>query len=164
MSRAKHELSLTNRDSYGGNTLTKIRKDIGCDYVVVGSYLAIGQAGKGRVRLDARVEDALTGDTVASFAVVGSQSDLFNLASRAGEQLRAKLGAETLTLTEAEEVKLALPSDPEAARLYSDPRGAAADLLANRPHRRRSCQHHSRTGVDERRSHTRARRRCRICL
>ena len=61
MSRAKHELSLTNRDSYGGKTLTKIRKDIGCDYVVAGSYLAIGQAGRGRVRLDARVEDALTG-------------------------------------------------------------------------------------------------------
>ncbi len=120
VSRAKHELSLTNRDSYGGNTLTKIRKDIGCDYVVAGSYLAIGPAGRGQVRLDARVEDALTGDTVASFAIVGSQSDLFNLASRAGEQLRAKLGAETLTLAEAEEVKLALPSDPEAARLYSE--------------------------------------------
>ena len=117
VSRAKHELSLTNRDSYGGNTLRKIRKDIGCDYVVAGSYLAIGQVGSGRVRLDARVEDALTGDTVASFAVVGSRSDLFNLASRAGEQLRVKLGAETLTLSEAEEVKLALPSDPEAARL-----------------------------------------------
>ena len=137
VARAKHELSLTNRDSYGGNTLTKIRKDIGCDYVVAGSYLAIGQAGRGRVRLDARVEDALRGDTVASFAVVGSQSDLFNLASRAGEQLRAKLGAETLTLTETEEVKLALPSDPEAARLYSAGLAklwlfddvAAADLL-----------------------------------
>jgi DNA-binding winged helix-turn-helix (wHTH) protein/tetratricopeptide (TPR) repeat protein/TolB-like protein len=120
VARAKLELSLTNKDSYGGNTLTKIRKDIGCDYVVAGSYLSIGQAGTGRVRLDARVQDAVTGDTVASFAVIGSQSDLFDLASRAGEQLRAKLGVGTLTSTEAEETKLALPSNPEAARLYSD--------------------------------------------
>jgi eukaryotic-like serine/threonine-protein kinase len=120
VARAKLELSLTNRDSYGSNTLTKIRKDIGCDYVVTGSYLAIGQTGNGRVRLDARVQDAVTGDTVASFAVVGSQSDLFDMASRAGEQLRAKLGVGTLTSTEAEEAKLALPSNPEAARLYSD--------------------------------------------
>jgi DNA-binding winged helix-turn-helix (wHTH) protein/tetratricopeptide (TPR) repeat protein len=120
VARAKHELSLTERDSYGGNTLTKIHKDLGCDYVVDGSYLAIGQPGGGRVRLDARVQDAVTGDTVASFAVVGSQSDLFDLASRAGEQLRAKLGVGTLTSAEAEEVKLALPSNPEAARLYSD--------------------------------------------
>ncbi len=120
VARAKLELSLSNVDSYAGRTLTKIHKDLGCDYVVAGSYLAIGQTGIGRVRLDARVQDAVTGDTIASFAVVGSQSDLFDLASRAGEQLRAKLGVGTLTATEAEEVKLALPSDPEAARLYSD--------------------------------------------
>ncbi len=120
VARAQHELSLTNKDSYGSNTLSKIHKDLGCDYVVAGSYLAIGEAGSGRVRLDARVQDAVTGDTIASFAVVGSQSDLFDLASRAGEQLRTKLGVGTLTSTEAEEVKLALPSNPEAARLYSD--------------------------------------------
>lgn len=120
VARAKLELSLTNKDSYGSNTLTKIRKDIGCDYVIAGSYLAIGRTTNGRVRLDARVQDAVTGDTVASFAVVGSKSDLFDLASRAGEQLRAKLGVATLTSTEAEEAKLALPSNPEAARFYSD--------------------------------------------
>jgi DNA-binding winged helix-turn-helix (wHTH) protein/TolB-like protein len=120
VARAKLELSLSNEDSYAGHTLAKINKDLGCDYVVAGSYLAIGQAGSGRVRLDARVQDAVTGDTVASFAVVGSQSDLFDLASRAGEQLRAKLGVGTLTSTEAEEVKLALPSNPEAARFYSN--------------------------------------------
>jgi len=120
VARAKLELSLSNEDSYAGRTLAKIHRDLGCDYVVAGSYLAIGKAGGGRVRLDARVQDAVTGDTVASFAVVGSQSDLFDLASRAGEQLRAKLGVGTLTSTEAEEVKLALPSNPEAARLYAD--------------------------------------------
>ena len=106
VARAKLELSLTNRDSYADDTLAKIHKDLGCDYVVAGSYLAIGPTGSGRVRLDARVQDALTGDTVASFAVVGSQSDLFDMASRAGEQLRAKLGVGMLTSTEAEEVKL----------------------------------------------------------
>ncbi|MGA7079922.1 MAG: winged helix-turn-helix domain-containing protein [Terriglobales bacterium] len=120
VTRAKHELSLASEDSYAVHTLTKIHQDLGCDYVVVGSYLAIGEAGRGRVRLDARVQDAVTGDTVASFAVAGSQSDLFDLASHAGEQLRAKLGVGALTSTEAAEVKLALPSNPEAARLYSD--------------------------------------------
>jgi len=120
VARAKLELSLSNEDSYASDTLAKIHKDLGCDYVVAGSYLVIGQAGNGRLRLDARVQDAVTGDTVASIAVVGSQSDLFDLASRAGEQLRAKLGVGTLTSTESEEVKVALPSNPEAARLYSD--------------------------------------------
>ena len=120
VARAKLELALANEDSYADDTLTRIHKDLACDYVVAGSYLTIGQAGKRRLRLDARVQDALTGETVASVAVVGAQSDLFNLASRAGEQLRTKLGVARLTSTEAEEVKLALPSNPEAARLYSD--------------------------------------------
>jgi eukaryotic-like serine/threonine-protein kinase len=120
VTRAKHELGLVDEDSYAGHSLTKIHKDLGCEYVVAGSYLAIGEAGNGQLRLDARVQDAVTGDTVASVAVVGSQSSLFDLASRAGEQLRAKMGVGTLTSSEAEEVKLALPSNPEAARLYSD--------------------------------------------
>jgi DNA-binding winged helix-turn-helix (wHTH) protein/tetratricopeptide (TPR) repeat protein len=121
VARAKLELLLTNnKDSYGSNTLSKIRRDIGCDYVVAGSYLAIVRTGNGRLRLDARVQDTVTGDTVASFAVVGSESDLFDLASRAGEQLRSKLGVGSLTSTEVEEAKLALPSNPEVARLYSD--------------------------------------------
>ncbi|MGA7079110.1 MAG: winged helix-turn-helix domain-containing protein [Terriglobales bacterium] len=120
VARAKLELSLADRDSYAGDTLNKIHQDLGCDYVVAGSYLAMGPAGKGRLRLDARVQDARTGETVASVAVVGSQSDLFDLASRAGEEMRDKLGMETLTVTEAQAVKAALPSDPEAARLYSD--------------------------------------------
>jgi eukaryotic-like serine/threonine-protein kinase len=120
VTRAKHELGLADEDSYARHSLTKIHKDLGCEYVVAGSYLAIGDAGNGQLRLDARVQDAVTGDTVASVAVVGSQSSLFDLASRAGEQLRAKMGVGTLTSSEAEEVKLALPSNPEAARLYSD--------------------------------------------
>jgi DNA-binding winged helix-turn-helix (wHTH) protein/tetratricopeptide (TPR) repeat protein len=120
VARAKLELSLSNEDSYASDTLTRIHKNLGCDYVVTGSYLVVGQAGNGRLRLDARVQDAITGDTVVSVAVAGYQSDLFDLASRAGEQLRAKLGVQTLTPTESEQVKLALPSNPEAARLYSD--------------------------------------------
>ena len=120
VARAKMELSLSNEDGYASPTLTKIHKDLGCDYVVAGSYLAIGPSGSGRVRLDARLQDAVTGDTVASFAVVGAQSDLFDLGSRAGEQLRAKLGAGTLTSTESQEVKLVLPSNPAAARLYAE--------------------------------------------
>jgi DNA-binding winged helix-turn-helix (wHTH) protein/tetratricopeptide (TPR) repeat protein len=120
VARAKLELSLGNEDSYAGDTLARIHKDLGCDYVVAGSYLAIGQAGNGKLRLDARVQNAITGDTVASVAVVGSRADLFDLASRAGEQLRAKLGIGTLSSTESAEVRLALPSDPEAARLYSE--------------------------------------------
>jgi len=120
VARAKLELSLPSEDSYTTDTLAKIHKDLGCDYVVTGSYVAIGQEETGRLRLDARVQDALTGDTVANVAVTGSRKDLFDLTSRAGEQLRAKLGVGPLTETQSAEVKVSLPSNPEAAKLYAE--------------------------------------------
>jgi len=120
VARAKLELSLPSEDSYTADTLTKIHKDLGCDYVVTGSYVAVGQEENGRLRLDARVQDTLTGETVANIAVAGTRKDLFDLASRAGEQLRAKLGVGALTDTELDAAKLSMPSDAEAARLYSE--------------------------------------------
>jgi DNA-binding winged helix-turn-helix (wHTH) protein/TolB-like protein/Flp pilus assembly protein TadD len=134
VARAKLELSLADRDSYAHDTLNKIRNYLGCDYVVVGSYLALEHAGKGQLRLDARVQDAATGETVASVAVVGSQSDLFGLVSRAGEELRAKLGIGPLTPPESDGVRAALPADLEAAKLYSEglARLRALDNLAAR--------------------------------
>jgi len=120
VARAKLELTLPTEDSYAQDTLNGIHKDLGCDYVVTGSYVAIGQEENGRLRLDARVQDALTGDTVANVAVAGTRRDLFSLASRAGEQLRAKLGLGVLTDIELGAAKISLPSDPEAAKLYSE--------------------------------------------
>ena len=120
VARVKLELSLADNDSYAGDTLTEIHQNLGCDYVVVGSYLALGQLGRGRVRFDARLQDATSGKTIASVAVSGSQSDLFDLASRAGEQLRAKLDIEPLTARESEGVRATLPATPEGAKLYSE--------------------------------------------
>jgi len=120
VARAKVDLALPSEDSYTNDTLTRIHKDLGCDYVVAGSYVAIGQMENGRIRLDARLQDALTGETVANIAVTGSRKDLFDLASRAGEQLRTKLGVGALTETEFEEVRVSLPSSPVAAKLYSE--------------------------------------------
>jgi DNA-binding winged helix-turn-helix (wHTH) protein/tetratricopeptide (TPR) repeat protein len=117
--RAKLELSLPDRDSYANDTLEKIHAYLGCDYVVDGSYLSLEHSGSGRLRLDARVQNVMTGETVANVAVVGSQSDLFNLAFQAGEELRAKLGLEPLTPPDSDGIRAALPADMEAARLYS---------------------------------------------
>ena len=119
VARARRDLALGDRDSYARDTLNRIHSYLACDYVVVGSYLTLKQAGKEELRVDARVQNAVSGDTVASVAVVGAQSNLFDLVSRAGEELRAKLGIAPLSLPQADVVKAALPADMEAARLYS---------------------------------------------
>ena len=41
----KVDLALADADSFGQDSLTKIRNHLGTDLVVVGSYLAMGKAG-----------------------------------------------------------------------------------------------------------------------
>ena len=48
IARMKVDLSLADADSFGQDSLTKIRNHLGTDLIVVGSYLAMGKAGAGQ--------------------------------------------------------------------------------------------------------------------
>jgi eukaryotic-like serine/threonine-protein kinase len=113
----KISLSLPDADSYGKETLSRIRKNLGSDHVVLGSYLALGT---GDVRLDLKLEDATSGEIVDSLTENGKEQQVSDLVSRCGSSLREKLGAGEVTATEAIAVKATLPSNPEAAKLYSE--------------------------------------------
>src|SRR5262249_48263411 len=58
--------------------------------------------------------------TIAVFSETGTEKDLLDLVSRAGVKLRKKLGVGEVTSSEAVLVRASLPSDVEAARLYSE--------------------------------------------
>jgi eukaryotic-like serine/threonine-protein kinase len=119
VARARMELPLGNVDTLSKNTLTKVRKNLGSDVVVLGSYTVMGQKSKARLRLDLRLQDAVAGETVAEVAATGTEGDLFDLVAEAGAKLRQKLGVQALTTSEALSVRASLPSNPEAARFYS---------------------------------------------
>jgi eukaryotic-like serine/threonine-protein kinase len=110
-------LSLPEEDTYSKATLNRIRKNVSTDNVVVGSYLALGN---GQVRVDLRLQDASSGETLASVADSGKEAEVSDLAARVGEKLRKKLGAGSVTTADAGAVRASLPSNPEAARLYSE--------------------------------------------
>ena len=118
VSRMKLELGVPDAESLAPDTLTKIRANLGADYVVMGSYVALGGAGS-PVRLDVRLQDAAAGETVAALAETGTEDRLFDLTSSAGAALRAKLGAGAVTAAQAAEAQAGLPSGAEAARLYA---------------------------------------------
>ena len=59
------------------------------DLLVLGSYTTIGTSERGQLRLDVRLQDAKTGEILTQVAETGSVSDLFHIASRAGEIVRA---------------------------------------------------------------------------
>ncbi|MEP6994984.1 MAG: protein kinase, partial [Acidobacteriota bacterium] len=120
VARAKLELAVTDAETLAADTLARIRRNLGTDYVVLGSYVSLGGATGGQIRLDARVQDTATGETVASFAETGTEATFLDLVSRAGSRLRERLGAGELSAEQAGGARASLPSNPEAARLYSE--------------------------------------------
>lgn len=119
VARMKMELALPDVDSLSGESLARIRKNLGTDFVVVGAYAAVGGKSDGQIRLDLRLQDTRSGETTDAISEIGTESHLLDLVSRAGEHLRQKLGVRAVTSEEAAEVAIALPSKSETAKLYS---------------------------------------------
>src|SRR5713226_1535356 len=119
VSQTRLNLSLPETDSFNAATLRRIYKNLGSDFVVVGSFVETGE-GSQQVRLDLRVQDAVMGDTIAVAAEDGNESDLSGLIARAGAGLREKLGVAAPSPRESAGTKASLPATSEAARLYAE--------------------------------------------
>lgn len=118
--RVKKDLSLGQGEAYSLATLAKIRQNLDVDYVVTGSYLESGSAPDGELRLDARLQDARTGELIASLPETGTESRLIELLSLTGADLRSKLGIGDVAGAEVTRVAAIIPKNSNAARLYSE--------------------------------------------
>jgi tetratricopeptide (TPR) repeat protein len=119
VAQTKISLSLAEVESLSKQTLDRVYKNLGCDFVVLGSYLDTGDSNHS-IRLDVRVQDAALGETVASLAETGSESALPDLITRTGADLRRQLGISEISPAENARVEQSLPSNPEAVRLYAE--------------------------------------------
>jgi serine/threonine protein kinase/tetratricopeptide (TPR) repeat protein len=117
VARMKIDLSLPDADTYGKDTLARIRKNLGTDDVVLGSYVPLE---KGQIRVDLRLQSTGDGETLAVVSKKGTEAQLDELVSSAGLDLRQKLGAGEVSSVEALTVKASLPSNAEAARFYAE--------------------------------------------
>jgi eukaryotic-like serine/threonine-protein kinase len=120
VAQAKIDLGLVAADGYSPEALARIRANLGSDVVVLGSYTALGQTSNVRIRVDLRIQEAGTGETIAEVAPTGSETELFDLVSRAGVQLRGKLGVEAVSTDQVAGVRASASSNSEAARLYAE--------------------------------------------
>jgi eukaryotic-like serine/threonine-protein kinase len=118
--RMKIDLALSDADSFGKETLSRIRNHLGSDLVILGSYLALGKDAGGRIRFDLRLQDTMAGETVASASATGTENELIDLISRTGAEVRQKLGIDRVSGDGASGVRASLPANPEAARLYAE--------------------------------------------
>ena len=120
IARASADLKLTGMQTLAGDTLARLWKYLGSDYVVLGSYLDQGSKPEAQMRIDLWLQDARTGEIAATVSEKGSESNLDDLATRAGTELRQKLGVGEITPGEAALVRASLPTNQEAQRLYSE--------------------------------------------
>lgn len=120
VSRMKVELALPESASFSKDTLMRIKRSLGTDMVVLGSYADLGAASGGQLRVDLRLQDAATGETLASVVQTGTESNLFQLVASAGAQIRAKVGVAPISEAEGGRVRESMPSSPSVARLYSE--------------------------------------------
>lgn len=106
-------------DTLNQETAAHIGAALNSDLLVLGSYTILSKAGRGQLRLDVRLQDAKTGEILAEIAEIGSTQELFDVVSRAGEKLRARIGVPPLGGSDQAGVLASLPLDREAARLYA---------------------------------------------
>lgn len=100
-------------------TTARIGTALSSDMLVLGSYTAMGTSQKEHLRLDVRLQDAKTGEILMESAESGDRENLFRLVSGVGAKLRSRLGVPQLDEPDQANVMASLPSDHEAARLYS---------------------------------------------
>jgi len=120
VARAKIDLALPDADTYGGETLKRIRSTLGADFVLLGSYYYSGKDAGGQVRLDLRLQDSAAGETVSTVSETGTDGQLLDLVSRAGMTLRERLGVEDITPVQRTAMQAELPSSPKAYQLYAE--------------------------------------------
>ncbi|HEV8201471.1 MAG TPA: winged helix-turn-helix domain-containing protein, partial [Candidatus Polarisedimenticolia bacterium] len=106
-------------DTLGRSTTSRIGTALNSDWLVLGSYAVAGEPGSRKLRLDARLQDAATGEIVAELAETGSVEDPFAIVSRLGGQMRDRLGIPPVNESDRPALLASLPSNGEAARFYA---------------------------------------------
>ncbi|MCP4659981.1 MAG: protein kinase [bacterium] len=117
--RMQKELSVPDTDTLAADTLDKIRDHLGADYLILGSYISLEQGAGRRLRLQLRLQDTRGGgEPVAPTLLTGDEADLVDLVTRAGAEVRKKLGIAKISTAEAKSVRASVSSSPTAAQSY----------------------------------------------
>lgn len=118
--RVRTDLALGDADSFGRGTLTRIRQNLGADFMVLGSYVVIGDGDDRKVRLDLRTQNAATGETLLTLSEAGTEAELLDLVSRTGVRLRAAFGIGAVSAEATATMRASQPSNTIAARYYAE--------------------------------------------
>ncbi len=128
VARAKRDLRIAEVDSLSPSALSNLRINAGADIVILGSYTPVQEKEQKRIRLDVRMQDTASGETVAREAFSGTEGRLFEVASQAGTKLRDELDAHVVSAEAVNQAEASMPSNGEAMRLYAESRARIANF------------------------------------
>lgn len=136
----KADLAIIIVPAFNSATLAKIRRILHSEYVISGAYVAMGNQPNDSIHVDIHVQDADSGETIASFGEDGTIGTLHEVLRKAVADVLPRLGVRAQQASGNPDTAAALPSDPEALRLYTDglARLRAFDALGARDSLQRS--------------------------
>ena len=117
VAQARQDLALSLSSSLGAETLSRLRRILGADFVLLGSFTAQGGA-EAPLRVDLRLQ-ATDGSYTKPFSIEGSEGRIFALVRQGGESLRRELGIRDLASGAVPALDVAHPASPDAVRLYA---------------------------------------------
>jgi serine/threonine protein kinase/tetratricopeptide (TPR) repeat protein len=134
VARARIDLELPETQTLAADTLARLRRNLGSDFVVLGSYLDLRNPHGEQIRLDLRAQDLVRGEIVATVSEAGAATELLALVAHAADKLRQQLGVAESSLADVTGIHASVPSNPQAMRLYAEglTRLRAFDALAAR--------------------------------
>jgi eukaryotic-like serine/threonine-protein kinase len=89
VARTKVELGLAEQESFSKETLSKLRRNLGGDVLVNGSYAVVGSPRQ--IRLNVHLQDVDSGEVLTTVSTNGAEAELFDLVVDAGRQIREVL-------------------------------------------------------------------------
>ena len=122
---ARSDLVVPRAGGYSMQSLATLRRRLGADFVLSGSYLITGAAADARLRFDIALQDTRSGVAIASISQTGALPDLTALVEQAGASLREKSGFAPARLSPEHSTDKAQPPNADVARYM----GAALDAL-----------------------------------
>lgn len=97
VARTRLDVALPDAVSLGPAQLDRIRRTLGADLVVAGSYLSVGMPGSREYRIDVSIYDTRIGRPAGSASEMGDERTLFDMVSRVGNRIGRQVGVETNT-------------------------------------------------------------------
>ncbi len=121
VARMKMDLKLAATDNPSREILRRIHQHLDADLIVLGSYQPDPGSNQ-RLRVNISVRETRSGARLAAAQVAGSPSELFELVTRTGMELRQQLGVGELSAEQQSALRAAKPASPESALFYAEGR------------------------------------------